>query len=71
MVNKSFLHNPHYFTTTHRTYSEATRDAQYACSIYSYQADLNHTFGGLFVGALIIGFGLLVFYIDPIIEAIR
>ena len=71
MVNKSFLHNPQYHLTTHRTLSEATRDAQYACSIYAYEADSEPFWAASIIGSFIIGFALLAVYFDSVLAALK
>lgn len=61
MVNKNFIDNPRYWVHTSRTYSEACRDSDYACAIYTYQNDYDHLAGPLTIAAtiaLLIGFAL-------------
>ena len=71
MVNKDFQHNPQYWTTTHRSWSEATRDAQYACGIYVYQEDTSAVKGTLVACVAILSLVALAIYFDNIVEALR
>jgi hypothetical protein len=68
MVNKNFIQNPHYYTSTHRTLSEATRDVQYASSIYAYEEDHGSVPTAIILGGLFIGFVLFAIYFDQILE---
>lgn len=42
MVDKRFQYNPRYWQHIHRTYSEATRDAEYACAITTFKREYEY-----------------------------
>ena len=71
MANRNYQENPAYYTKCARSWAESTRNAEYACSIYSFREDREHHAAAWVIAAFFIILLAAGLYFDKITEFLK